>query len=122
MTHRDGGLADAHRNFLRLGERLSRELFHFGGEGRGEQHRLPLRWHGFDDASHVGQKTHVEHTVGFIEHQNFDAIHFRMALSDEVEQTPRRSDQDFHAVAQCLDLTVGSDAPIDGRAPQPRPR
>jgi len=38
MTHCDGGLADTHRNFLRLAESLRRELFHLGGEGRGKQH------------------------------------------------------------------------------------
>jgi hypothetical protein len=122
MAHCHGGLADAHRNFLRLYERLPRELFHFGGEGRGEQHRLPLFRHGFDDSFYIRQKTHVEHAVGFIQNQNFDAIHFRMSLLDEVKQTTRARHQDFHTLTQCLDLTVGSDAPIDGRAPQPCPR
>jgi hypothetical protein len=45
-----------------------------------------------------------------------------MSLLDEVQQATRARHEDFRARAQCLDLTVGSDAPVDGRAPQPCPR
>ena len=68
VRHSDSGLADAHRNALRVRERLRSEQFHLSGEGRGEQHGLSLRWHGFDDSFYIGQKTHVEHAVAFIEH------------------------------------------------------
>ena len=42
--------------------------------GRGEHHRLSLFRHSFDDALHIGQKAHVEHAVGLIDHQDFNAF------------------------------------------------
>ncbi len=41
-----------------------------------------------------------------------------ITLLDEIEQASRGCHQDFHAVSQCLDLTIRSDPAIDRGAPQ----
>ncbi len=115
------GAAEAHRDALRMFERLRRQLLHFEREGGGEKHRLALRRHGRDDAPDVGQEAHVEHAVAFVEDEDFDPVHLRVSLRDQVEQAARTGDEDLHAVSQRLDLGSGPDSAVDGRAPQPRP-
>ena len=44
-----------------------------GFDGGGEQQRLPRGGHGVHDALDGGEEAHVEHAVGFIEHQHADA-------------------------------------------------
>jgi hypothetical protein len=43
-----------------------------------------------DDAAHVGNEAHVEHAVGFVDHQHFHAAQVDDAPVDEVEQPSRR--------------------------------
>ena len=121
VRHGMRGAADAHRDLLRILERTRSKQFHFRWEGRREQHGLSLHGQSLDDALHVGQKTHVEHAVGFIQHKDFDFSQTCMTLIDEVQETTRADDEDFRAVAQCLDLGRGTNSPVDGCAPQPVP-
>src|SRR6266508_2869684 len=116
------GTADAHCDLLRFDERLLGEQLHLRWESRGEKHGLSLNRHSLDDPFDVGKKAHVEHAVGFVEHQNFDALHFCLTLLHEVQQTTWACDEDFHAVFQCLDLAARCDASVDGCAPHLCPR
>ena len=118
MCHRVRRLDDAHGDLLRLLERLLCQQFHIRWEGGGEHHRLPFIRHSFDDAAHVGQEAHIEHAIGFVEHEHFDVRHLCMSLCDEVQQTTRAGDQDLRAVAQGLDLRRGSDSAVNGGALQ----
>ena len=45
----------------------------FRWHGRGEKQCLPREWNELADAFDVGDEAHVEHTVGFVNHQQFDA-------------------------------------------------
>ena len=64
-----------------------------------------LRQHG-DDALDVVDEAHVEHAVGFVEHQHLDLVEAQRALVDEVEQAARRGHQHVDAVRQRTDLLV----------------
>ncbi len=45
----------------------------FGRHGRGEEQRLPGERDQLADAFDVRDEAHVEHAVGFVDHQHFDA-------------------------------------------------
>src|SRR5438445_709823 len=53
-------------------------IVHQPGDGLlkrgGKTESLPLRWERRNNASDRGQKSHVQHTIGFIEHEYFDLI------------------------------------------------
>jgi hypothetical protein len=51
------------------------------------------------DASDVTDKAHVEHAVGFVEHQNFDVREVDAALLDMIQQATGGSDQYVHTAA-----------------------
>src|SRR5690606_41524117 len=46
------------------------------------------------DALHVGDKTHVEHPVRFIQHQELDAVEPHVTAVGEIEQAARCRHQD----------------------------
>ena len=64
-----------------------------------------LRQHG-DDALDVVDEAHVEHAVGFVEHEHLDLVETQRALVDEIEQAAGRGHQDFDAARQRTDLLV----------------
>ena len=51
-------------------------------------------------------EAHVEHAVGFVEHQHFDLVEAHGALIDQVEQAAGRGDQHVDAARQRADLPV----------------
>ena len=51
-----------------------------------------------------GQKSHVEHAVGLVEHEHLDAGQVDDAALAQVVQAARRGDEDVDAAAQLLDL------------------
>ena len=58
-----------------------------------------LRQHG-DDALDVVDEAHVEHAVGFVEHEHLDLVEAQRALVHEIEQAAGRGDQHVDAVRQ----------------------
>ena len=62
-------------------------------------------------------EAHVQHAVGFVEHQNLDPRQVDGPLRHVVEQAAGRGDHDLRALAQPADLVVEADAAVDrGRA------
>lgn len=54
----------------------------------------------------VGDESHVEHSVGFVQYEMRQAFESHFVLSDQVEQPARGRDQNIHALAQlfCLGM------------------
>ncbi len=97
---------DAHR----LTQHVGREPCDILRHGRGKQERLPLPRQPGDDLAHIMDETHVEHAVGFVQHEMLHIVQPRMALLDKVEKPPRRGDENVDAAGQRLDLASLSDA------------
>jgi hypothetical protein len=57
-----------------------------------------------DDLADVADEAHVEHAVGFVEHQARHRVEPHIALAHEIEQPPRRRHQNVDAAGQRLDL------------------
>ena len=64
-------------------------------ERRREHHRLALRRKHRKDLAHVGQETHIEHPVGFVEHRDAYAIELHEPPVDEVDQAAGCRDDDI---------------------------
>ena len=64
------------------------------------------RQHFFD----VVNKTHVQHAVGFVEHQNLHLAQVQRALACVVQQAAWRGDQNINATAQFFNLRAHADA------------
>ena len=58
-------------------------------------------------------KAHVEHAVGFVEHQHLHLAQVQHALLQQVEQASRGGHQNVHAFFQRADLRVHADAAKD---------
>ncbi len=79
-------------------------------EGGREQQVLPLHRQQRHDAADIGQKAHVQHAVGFVEHQDFNAAQVHRALLHVVEQAAGGGDNDVNTAAQFRDLGVEAHA------------
>ena len=66
-----------------------------------------------DDLFHVMDEAHVEHAVGFVQDHGLDAVELDVALSDEVEEAPRRRHQDVDAAGHRGDLGMLADPAED---------
>mgnify|MGYP007016145365 CR=1 FL=1 len=63
-----------------------------------------------DDAANIGEKSHVEHAVCFVEHQERHLIEAYRFLFQMVEESSRRGDHDLHSLAQRFGLRLEVDA------------
>ena len=86
--------------------------------GCGKKHGLARARTAFDDAAHVGQKTHVEHAVRFIQDENLDLIEPNHSALHLIEQAARRSRQDIRALTQRLVLPAVTRAAEKNRRAQ----
>ncbi|MOA11897.1 hypothetical protein D3C78_1318580 [compost metagenome] len=63
-------------------------------------------------------EAHVEHAVGFVEHQDFHVGQVNLALAGQVEQAARAGDQNVHTLGNGLDLRVHADTAENAGADQ----
>ena len=90
-------------NLRRLLE-LVGQLFDFARERGGEHERLPFLRQRFHDLADRRKKTHVQHPIGFVEHEKFDAGKIGNALPHQIDQPARRRHDQIDAGTQRLDL------------------
>ena len=95
--HRDAGGVAQHR----VGE-LGDVLRHGGRE----EQRLPLDRQLGDDFADVVDEAHVEHAVGFVEHEELDLVELQPVALDEIEQATGGGHHDFDALHHRADLTT----------------
>lgn len=74
-----------------------------------EQQRLARRGRGRHNLLHRGQKSHVEHAVGFVEHQCLYLAKIQAFLLDQIEQAARGGDKHFDPAADFFDLRLDVD-------------
>ena len=102
--HGGGGGSD--RDADRVVQHLVCQLGDFPRHGRGEEQRLALGRQLGDDPADVVDEAHVEHAVGFVEHEHLDAIEMDGTVLHEVEQPAGGGDQDVDAVRERADLAI----------------
>ena len=112
---RDGlrrGTACADFHQLRIAQHRCCEPFDLGRQRGGEKKRLPGCRNFVENAAHVGQKTHVEHPIDFIEHENVHRFQSRRTLFEQIEQTSRRRDENIDAALELFALFSVANAAV----------
>ena len=104
------GVAWGHLHALRVFQQRGREVAYFIAEGGREQQALFLFRHCRQHLFHVVDEAHVQHAVGFIEHQHLDLAQIEHPLAEQIEQAPGCGDQNIHAFLDAADLRVHADA------------
>src|SRR5207253_858270 len=66
------------------------------------------------------QKTHVQHPIHFIEHENFYLFETHGALLEQIEQAPRRGHENIDTALEFLALFSVTDAAVHERDSQIR--
>ena len=78
---------------------------------------MPFFGKRFDDLFDCGQKAHVQHAIGFVEHELFDVAQVDMALVHQVNQAARSRDHDFGATCNRANLACLVDAAVNVHVP-----
>ncbi len=84
-------------------------------ERRREEPRRALARQRTEDALDRRQEAHVEHAVGFVEHEHLDVGKVHAAALDVIDQAAGRRDQNVDAAPQRIDLRLHADAAEDRR-------
>jgi len=98
-----------------IGQQARGEFLDFGRHRGREEQRLPFFGQFFQDAFQIRHKAHIEHPVGFVQHERIDVVEPNAALLKEVQQASGRSDTNVHAPLQSAHLSALADTTEDGR-------
>jgi hypothetical protein len=111
VLHGLGG-RPARANLNRLGilHRPFDERLDLRRNGCGKQRGVALARAFVQYPAHVGQKSHVEHPVGLVEHEELNLVQPQRPTLQMIEQTSRRGDHDVGAGAQLVVLPTVADA------------
>ena len=86
-------------------------------EGGGEEQRLPRRGARADDALDRGSESHVEHSVGLVQHEHPDPRERERPARKEILEAAGGGDEDVRAF-RASSLRRDADTAIDGGDPQ----
>jgi len=104
-----GGIAGRDFNVDRVPQDALGELPNVIRVGGREHEILTLRRQQLDDAADGVDEAHVEHPIGFVQHQALYCAEVECALLDQVEQAARCSNQQVAAAVQGTDLRLQAD-------------
>ena len=118
LRHRVDGLRDPGRrdrrpllpDVQRIVEHVPRQLANRRRHRRAEEQRLAACRHVLENLANLRQKPHVEHPIGFVEHEVLDPIELRVRPAQMIEQPPGRRDEHVHAAAKRVLLRARADA------------
>ena len=106
----DRRFAGINGDLHRIMQQFLGQLGNHRGHRRREKQRVAFGREFGNHPTHRGNKSHVEHAVGFVENEQFDAVEVHLALLHQIEQTTGRGDDDIDAAAHGLHLRMLSDA------------
>src|SRR5690606_33682992 len=105
-----GAVARTDVNFQRIMHQPCGQGADFRRKRGGKQQVLPLFRQQRQNFFNVVNKAHVEHTVGFVQHQELDRIKADGVLLVQIKQTTGASHQHIHTTTQGNHLRVNADA------------
>ena len=89
------------------------QVLHRAFDGGGEEQGLPVAGDRFHDALHRGEKTHVQHAVGFVQNQHAHRTEIDEAAAEKIVKPAGSRDQHPRALADGLQLRALADAAND---------
>mmetsp|Transcript_17158 Transcript_17158/g.43161 ORF Transcript_17158/g.43161 Transcript_17158/m.43161 type:complete len:224 (+) Transcript_17158:481-1152(+) len=99
---------------------LRGEFSDLPGPGRREKQRLALFVYLGQNLSDLGLEAHVQHAVCLVQAEVRHTLEIRDACLQEIQQPPRRGDDDLDATAEVRGLAVAADTAVAGRAADAR--
>ena len=93
-----------HLDIFRVRQELVRKLFDRRRHRCRKQQRLAVGRQFGADMFDVGNETHVEHAIGFVDHQQFASVQQYVAAFEQIHQSARCRDQHVDAFFQRLYL------------------
>ena len=100
------GLLCLHRNHHRFMQKFFDQAFDLLRQGRGEEKGVSRLWHTSHHPTHVSDETHVQHSVGLVEHHGVEFCEVDVFLFDEVLQSARSTDDKVVVVSERRDLSA----------------
>src|SRR5918992_1142760 len=94
-----------------------RELADLAVERGREEHRLPLAWHPAQESLHLRLEAHVQHAIGFVQHEEPDVRERDEAAVDQILEPAGRRYEHLRA-ARPLGLSAERRAALDRPGPQ----
>ena len=76
---------------------LRRQSTDFWWHGGREHQRLTIVRHMLDDPFQIMNEPHVQHLVGFVQHQHFDVVQFDVSLIHQVQKATGSRDHDIRS-------------------------
>ena len=98
------GVARRDLHLLRVAQQGGCQFANLVAEGGRKQQALFVGRQQCQHFFHVVDKAHVEHAVGFVQHQYLDAGQIQHALTVQIKQAAGRGHQNVHAFLQAVDL------------------
>jgi len=111
-----GGVARRYVDGDRIVQQLAGELADRIGQRGRKQQVLPAPGQQGQNAPDRRDEAHIQHPVGFVQHQNFDAGQVHVSLADVIQQSAGRGDQQIHPAPQGIALGFQADAADQHRA------
>ena len=99
---RDSRAGRSRQSWANVG--IVRQLLDLARERSREHECLAFLRQRFHDLANRRKKTHVQHPIGLVEHEKFDARKIGCALLHQIDQPPRRSHDKIDPGTQRLDL------------------
>ena len=100
-------------NFLIVSEVVFGDALNFFSHGGGKEERVSFFGHAGKNLIDAFGKAHVQHFVGFVQHNVFDRIQARHTAVHQINQTTRCRHDDLSAFLQVANLTFNATATID---------
>ncbi len=93
-----------HFDFNGITQKFRARLANIVRIGGGKQQRLAPCWTRADDAGDFFIKAHVDHAIGFVQHQRLHARQIDGVAADMIANPPRRADHDMRAMLERRNL------------------
>ena len=113
-----GGVFGRNLDALRVLQQTRRQLADVCAEGGRKQQALLFLGQQRQHFLHVVDKTHIQHAVGFVQHQGLHLAQVQYALASQIQQAPGGGHQNVHAAAQAADLRAHANAAKNDSAGQ----
>jgi hypothetical protein len=103
----------------RVLQHLHGQISDLSRHGSGKEQVLTTGWKGSEDLADVWEETHVEHLIGFIEHDMLHGVEGYRSLSHVIKKSARAADHHVHTLLQVSDLNHHARSAVNGRAFDP---
>ena len=105
-------------NQFRVMHELAGQPLDFPGKGGGKKQSLPLAGKKSDNLADGRDKSHIEHSVGFVQNQKFEGPKALFPSANQIEKSSRSCNNQIDALLESSNLGTFADASKDRGNPE----